>query len=121
MYLSGRYDEHDHDGSDEDIRREMAGCSYGCAEDGGSCTFKLTHGHFDHVSGIKSIKENFPHVPVLIHEKDREFIGKDSQKIQKLSLLPMGFDEFLPTVSDLPEPDFLIEDGKLLSDYVDCH
>lgn len=80
----------------------------------------LTHGHFDHVSGIKSIKENFPHVPVLIHEKDREYIGKDSQKIQKLSLLPMGFDEFLPTVSDLPEPDFLIEDEKLLSDYVDC-
>lgn len=75
----------------------------------------LTHGHFDHVSGLKTLKKQFPHVPILIHKEDRAFIGKESAVMQKKSLEPMRFTEFLPFVSDLPEPTDFLEDKQTLA------
>ena len=74
----------------------------------------LTHGHFDHVSGLPFIKKSFPNIPVVIHKADSAMIGKNSQVQQGKSLSQMGFFEFLPFVSDLPEASAFLEDGKKL-------
>ena len=35
----------------------------------------LTHGHFDHISGIPGLLEKFPALPIYIHEKDALMFG----------------------------------------------
>ena len=35
----------------------------------------LTHGHFDHISGIPGLLKRFPDLPVYIHEKDMQMFG----------------------------------------------
>ena len=35
----------------------------------------LTHGHFDHISGIPGLLEKFPDLPVYVHEKDAQMFG----------------------------------------------
>lgn len=76
----------------------------------------LTHGHFDHVAGLFSLKKSFPDLPVLIHSADSKMIGADSADMQGRALAQMGFDEFLPFVSGLPPATDFLEDGKTLAD-----
>lgn len=78
----------------------------------------LTHGHFDHVAGLKILKQTYPQLPVLIHKEDASMIGKDSGLVQGQGLRMMGFEEFIPSVTDLPEPDFYLEDNKTLADLI---
>ena len=35
----------------------------------------LTHGHIDHIGGVESIREYWPHVEVAIHEMDAEMLA----------------------------------------------
>ncbi|WP_308693088.1 MBL fold metallo-hydrolase [uncultured Treponema sp.] len=78
----------------------------------------LTHGHFDHVAGLNTIKQKFPDAKILIHSNDAHFIGNGSEILQRISLEPINFLEFLPFVSNLPEPDFLVSDNTTLSSYI---
>lgn len=78
----------------------------------------LTHGHFDHVAGLSAVKKAFPEAAVFIHAKDAPFIGKNSEDTQRRSLQQADFLAFLPYVSQLPGPDFFIEDGSVLSSYL---
>ncbi len=81
----------------------------------------LTHGHFDHVSGLPFLKKSFPNVPVVIHKADSDMIGKNSEVQQGKSLSQMGFFEFVPYVKNLPEATAFLEDGKTLSEILgDC-
>lgn len=80
-----------------------------------------THGHFDHVAGLKSLQENFPNIPILIHKDDSNLIGLNSAAEQKNQLYAIGFDDFLPFVSDLPDATSFLEDEKTLADCIkDC-
>ncbi|MBR1615285.1 MAG: MBL fold metallo-hydrolase [Treponema sp.] len=74
----------------------------------------LTHGHFDHVSGLPAILKKYPSLPVLIHASDSKMIGPDSAVSQGESLDCMGFGEFLPYVSELPSQTAFLQDGKTL-------
>lgn len=76
----------------------------------------LTHGHFDHVSGLPALKKAFPNLPVVIHKNDANMIGSNSAALQGQSLAQIGFDEFLPSVSDLPEATAFLEDNKSLAE-----
>ncbi len=76
----------------------------------------LTHGHFDHISGLPILKKSFPNIPIAIHSADSAMIGKNSAAVQQDALFRMGFDEFLPFVTNLPDPEFFLEDGKSLAD-----
>ena len=78
--------------------------------------FVLTHGHFDHVCGLSHLKKLYPEVPVLIHEADKVWIGKDGLELQKRSLSVCGVPELLKSVLDMPEADGFISDGKSLFD-----
>ena len=35
----------------------------------------LTHGHFDHISGIPGLLKKFPDLPVYVHENDMQMFG----------------------------------------------
>lgn len=75
----------------------------------------LTHGHFDHVSGLPFLKKNYPNIPILIHKNDAKMIGANSGVEQGQGLFLMRFNQFLPFVSNLPEPtDFLSDEKTLL-------
>lgn len=76
----------------------------------------LTHGHFDHVSGLKFLREKYPDIPIYIHKEDSAMIGANSGEVQAPGLEAMGFDAFVPAVSDLPEATGFLEDGKILFD-----
>ncbi|MBP5359154.1 MAG: MBL fold metallo-hydrolase [Treponema sp.] len=76
----------------------------------------LTHGHFDHVSGLKSIKKRWPELPVFIHEADSACIGHDSAVEQGKALALARYTSFLPECSDLPEADGFLCDGQTLGE-----
>jgi len=76
----------------------------------------LTHGHFDHVSGLKHLCDCYPEIPILIHKEDSKFIGAEGGTLQGQSLMEMGFDDFVPSVTNLPEATAFLEDGKNLRD-----
>lgn len=81
----------------------------------------LTHGHFDHVSGLPFIKKSFPGIPIAIHKEDAAYIGAQSEQTQGESLRQIGFYEFLPFVANLPEATAFLEDGKSLAQvFADC-
>lgn len=76
----------------------------------------LTHGHFDHIMGLKVLKKHWPDLPVAIHGNDSKSIGKNSLEMQQKYLGGMGHvdDDFLYYLTDLPEPDCLLTDGMTL-------
>lgn len=76
----------------------------------------LTHGHFDHVAGLPFLKKCFPNLPILIHKDDSQMIGANSERIQSFDLAMMGFEDFIPSVSNLPDATNFLEDGKTLAD-----
>ncbi len=82
--------------------------------------FILTHGHFDHIPGIKVLKEKYPEVPVLIHKNDSSLIGSTGADLQAEHLMMMGFEQFLPSVSNLPAADGFLENGKCLNEIINC-
>ena len=76
----------------------------------------LTHGHFDHVCGLKALRQAFPNIPIAIHQADQNFLGENSRDAQGKSLMHAGMEseKFLDELSNLPKPDFLLKDGDLL-------
>lgn len=74
----------------------------------------LTHGHFDHVSGLKFLREKFPNIEIYIHKDDACFIGKNSVETQKNEVEGLGIEGFLSTVSELPEATETLFDNKVL-------
>jgi len=76
----------------------------------------LTHGHFDHVAGLNRMRLCYPSVPIAINKNDAPYIGKNSGIFQQASLSCMNFEEFVPQVSNLPEPTEFLCDDKTLGD-----
>lgn len=75
----------------------------------------LTHGHFDHVSGLTPLIKAHPQIPVAIHKNDSNMIGSNSEDMQQTALSQIGFEQFLPFVTNLPAATHFLEDGKTLS------
>lgn len=71
----------------------------------------LTHGHFDHIAGVSSIKNEFPECKILISSEDSYKIGKEGCCAQEKDLRAVGFTDFLSFVSNIPDAD-----GYLYSD-----
>lgn len=78
----------------------------------------LTHGHFDHVSGLPALRQAYPAAPICIHADDASYLGARGAAVQAASLAAIGFSEFLPAVDKLPEADVLLCGGKSLADCI---
>ena len=62
-----------------------------------------THGHFDHVAAIPSLKEHLA-CDFLMHDSDLFFVQKS-----KLAALNWGFD-----IDQVPDPDRFVKEGEIL-------
>lgn len=75
----------------------------------------LTHGHFDHTLGLKSILSLFPNIPVYLEKEDWPMLEKDNKKYmamcnlsldykvpQSINLLP--YEERIPNVEIIKSP-----------------
>lgn len=80
----------------------------------------LTHGHFDHVSGLSFLKKSLPDIQIAIHKEDASMLGANSEDMQRTSLSQLGVEQFLPFVSNLPEPTAFLEEQKTLAQILDC-
>ena len=79
---------------DDNIRAELEACR---------ATLKyilLTHGHFDHIAGIR---QN-PDVQVLMHKEDSEWVKKVNQYLPLMGMPPMS----------IPNIDKYIEDNEII-------
>lgn len=79
----------------------------------------LTHGHFDHVCGVKELRKSFAQIPIAIHKGDAECLGADSARAHEENLGELGFDEngLLENLTDLPSADFFLEEGDTLDKF----
>lgn len=83
----------------------------------------LTHGHFDHIMGLKVLKERWPDIAIGIHKNDQQCIGSNSLIRQRQFLAAMGAEDYdlLDAVSNLPEATCILENGSTLDKAVsDC-
>jgi len=68
----------------------------------------LTHAHLDHVGGLTQVMEAFPHIPVLIHEAEKDTPG--DPMLNLAGLMGMDFKAPDPT-GTLKHGDTLTLDG----------
>ena len=78
----------------------------------------LTHGHLDHLSGIRQLKKIYPNVKIYISKHDKNYVGKGSYNFQYEIFASggMGFfvSQMLADKKDLPDADVFFDDGDVL-------
>ena len=79
----------------------------------------LTHGHFDHVCGLKELRKSFAQIPIAIHKGDAECLGTNSVWAHEANLDDLGVAEndLLENLKDLPNADFFLEEGDTLDKF----
>ncbi len=80
--------------------------------------FILTHGHFDHIAGTRSLKELYPAVPLVCHAEDFAICGVHAAEAQGGTLRDMGLEELVDAMRGLPDPDVLVRGEPFLSDVI---
>jgi glyoxylase-like metal-dependent hydrolase (beta-lactamase superfamily II) len=76
----------------------------------------LTHGHFDHLLALPELGKALPDLQVYIHKADRIYLGPCVIHAHSIGLNLLGLNDFIPTVSGLPEPDRLLVEGDIVED-----
>ena len=74
----------------------------------------LTHGHFDHITGTKILKEKYPEIPLICHKNDSQMAGAHASQTQSEALSMMGLEVLCNALSNLPDPDIIIENDTTL-------
>ncbi len=64
----------------------------------------LTHGHFDHIMGIREVKTLFPSVPVYLDEED-SFLIKENRNFLSLFGIPQDYYTVPADISLTPYPE----------------
>jgi len=52
----------------------------------------LTHGHFDHIFGVKTLQDRFGGIPVYMHPADEVVLGYSAEMAGRLGLTPPAVD-----------------------------
>jgi len=81
----------------------------------------LTHGHYDHMESLCSLKSNFPHALVYIHEEDSWALGSDSLEKHRKSFEESGLGDLYSEFYDADNAQILPEADFFLSEKLDFH
>jgi glyoxylase-like metal-dependent hydrolase (beta-lactamase superfamily II) len=74
--------------------------------------FFLTHGHFDHLTGLPALAAAFPDVPVAIHSADASFLGEGALERHYRFFTALGAGSVVTRYKEeLPPPDILLAEG----------
>ena len=74
----------------------------------------ITHGHFDHITGIAELRKAYPQCPAAIHRDDACALGPGAAAAQAQALETMGLSKFLPALASVPEADVTFTGGETL-------
>ena len=80
----------------------------------------LTHGHFDHILGLRVLKRAYPACPIAIHKADASCLGGSSPSSQIESLRLMGLEAVADALRDMPPPDLTFSGGETLGEVIPC-
>lgn len=77
----------------------------------------LTHSHWDHITALPKLVEEYPNLEIVVGEKDAIYLGKQAKK----NIVKDCFDQtflqmFNQEISTLPEPTMLISEKQFLQD-----
>lgn len=75
----------------------------------------LTHGHFDHIAGIKKLKQDYPSCKIIIHKDDSLMATVNAYESQKDILIEMGISFFVNALKDLPKADVTVNNKETLN------
>ena len=78
------------------------------------CGFLLTHGHFDHITGTRILKDRFPNCKIAVHKKDAPMCGSQARAVQGAVFDSMGLSYLYESIENLPDADILISGGETL-------
>lgn len=71
----------------------------------------LTHSHFDHILGIKSLKSAFPNAKIYIHKDEKNELGFVCGPMNNSVLHLFGAEHIIEEVEKQPPADVLLNDG----------
>jgi glyoxylase-like metal-dependent hydrolase (beta-lactamase superfamily II) len=74
----------------------------------------ITHGHFDHITGISAIKKNYPECPTAIHTADARALGSTAVQSQISALRAMGLERLKDALLSIPSADITFSGGETL-------
>lgn len=75
----------------------------------------LTHTHFDHIMGVKVIKDAFPNAKIAVHRAESSEINDAPGKMNCDILSLFQMEPLIRSLSNLPKVDILLEDNFDLS------
>ena len=75
----------------------------------------LTHTHFDHIMGVKVIKDAFPNAKIAVHRAEASEINDAPGKMNCDILSLFQMEPLIRSLSNLPKVDILLEDNYNLS------
>ena len=78
------------------------------------CGILLTHGHFDHITGTRILKDRFPNCKIAVHKKDAPMCGSQARAVQGAVFDSMGLSYLSESIENLPDADILISGGETL-------
>ncbi len=81
----------------------------------------ITHGHFDHITGLPALKKAYPHCPAAIHRDDAHALGSTAGQSQISALGTMGLGQLEAALQHIPAADITFSGGETLDAVVkDC-
>ena len=75
----------------------------------------ITHGHFDHITGLPVLKNVYPECRIVIHKDDAAALGSTTIPSQIAALKTMGLEQLLPALQHIPAEDLTVSGNELLN------
>lgn len=81
----------------------------------------LTHAHFDHITGIDTVKNCFPEAKIAIHKNDSDELRYAPGPMNSSAISFFGESSLLDAIMVQPAADILLEDGDSVFDFTVIH